>query len=244
VSDVPLLLMEHVEGLVVDQMPIAEALTPAQRTAIGRGLVEALARIHAVDLTATGLETLASHKPYAERQLNRWQRQWEAVRMHDRPEMDDIGSRLRAALPPPGELTLVHGDFHLQNVIVAPGSGHVRAVLDWELCTLGDPLADVGGLLAYWPRPGDPAPAVFPAAALPGFASREHLARMYAARTGRSVEALAFWHVLGLWKIAVISEGVLRRAHDNPDNAVPVGTWQAVDDLITRAAAVANEAGI
>ena len=244
VSEAPLVLMEHVAGLVVDDMQVAEGLLPEERRSVGLALVETLARIHEVDLSATGLDSLAGHTPYAERQLRRWQRQWDTGRLTERPAIDDLGRRLRRALPAPGARTLVHGDFHLQNVIVDPRAGEVCAVLDWELCTLGDPIADLGGLLAYWPQPGDPAPAVFEAATLPGFPTRDELVAAYVAATGRCVDALAFWHVLALWKIAVIGEGVLRRALDDPGNAVPVGTTQAVDDLIVRAYAAAEEAGI
>jgi aminoglycoside phosphotransferase (APT) family kinase protein len=240
ITDAPLVLMEHVEGLVIDDMRRAEALGPAERGSVGLALVDTLARIHAVDLEATGLDTHARRAPYAERQLNRWQRQWEAVRLADRPEMDNLGARLRAALPPAGETVLVHGDFHLQNVIVDVAPAAVRAVLDWELCTLGDPIADLGTLLAYWPQPGDPAPAVFQAPALEGFPTRHALVEAYGRATGRSVRDLGFWHVLALWKIAVIGEGVLRRAQDDPGNAVPVATAKAVDDLIVRAEAVAE----
>ena len=244
VSPAPLMLMEHVGGVVVDDMGVAEKLLPEERRAVGLALVDTLARIHEVDLVGSGLDSLAGHKPYAERQLRRWQRQWDTGRLSERSAVGDLARRLHGALPPPGERTLVHGDFHLQNVIVDPVAGQVRAALDWELCTLGDPIADLGTLLAYWPQPGDPAPAVFEAATLPGFPTRDELVVEYAARTGRSVESIAFWHVLALWKIAVIGEGVLRRALDNPGNAIPVGSTQAVDDLIVRAYAAADQAGI
>lgn len=244
VSDAPLLLMEHVDGVVVDTMSRAEALAPETRGRIGTGLIDGLVRLHAVDLRATGLDTLASHAPFAERQLRRWERQWEQVRSRELPAVDELGARLRAALPPPGELTLVHGDYHVQNVVVAPDTGHLRAILDWELCTLGDPIADLGALLAYWWQAADPAPTVFPASALSGFPTRDDLARTYERRSGRTHETLPFWHVLGLWKIAIIAEGVLRRAREHAGNAVPVGTAQAVDDLVARARAVADAAGL
>jgi len=244
VSDVPLLLMEHVEGVVVDRIEIAERLPPRRRADVSAALASTLADVHAVDLERSGLDSLASHAPYAARQLKRWQGQWEASRTRDVPAIDALARRLRAAAPAQRDVTLVHGDFQLQNVVVDPGTGDVRAVLDWELCTLGDPLADLGTLLAYWPRPGDPAPAVFPAPALPGFLSREQLAGAYAQTSGRPLGALGFWHVLGLWKLAIIGEGVLRRAQEDPANAAPAGTAQAIDDLIVRALAVAEAEGL
>lgn len=246
VSDVPLMLMEHVDGLVVDEMPMAERLTPRLRGQIGDTLPETLALVHAVDLDGAGLTGLASHGSYAARQLKRWTSQWERSKTRELPAIDDLARRLVAAMPEQREVTLVHGDYHLRNLIVDPGDGGARAVLDWELCTLGDPLADLGALLAYWPHASDPAPAAFPAPTLPGFPSREELAAAYAARTGRGLSALGFWHVLGLWKVAIISEGVLRRTSDEPENAVDglTPTIADVDDVVTRALFIADAEGL
>ncbi|HWI75063.1 MAG TPA: phosphotransferase family protein, partial [Baekduia sp.] len=246
ITDVPLLAMEHVDGLVVDDLTVAEGLPGAVRGRLGLALPRALATVHAVDLEATGLIDLASHKPYAARQLKRWRRQWEDSRTRELPAVTELADRLEAAMPEQRELTLVHGDFHLLNVIAAPDGAAVRAILDWELCTLGDPLADLGGLLAYWPQASDLGTPVFPAPKLPGFPSRAALARAYADASGRDVgSALAFWHALGLWKIAVIVEGVRRRAIDDPRNAPPAGAppQETVDDLVAQARLVAFEAG-
>ncbi len=149
-------------------------------------------------------------------------------------------------MPEQRELTLVHGDFHLLKVIAAPGGEQINAVLDWELCTLGDPLADLGGLLAYWPQAGDAAEGVFPAPRLPGFPSRTELAEVYAAETGRDLAALPFWHALGLWKIAIICEGVRRRALDDERNAARTGIppAQIVEDLLTQVHHTLFEAGL
>jgi aminoglycoside phosphotransferase (APT) family kinase protein len=246
VTDVPLLAMEHVDGLVVDDLAVAEAMPVAARDRLGRALATTLARVHAVDLEATGLIDLASHKPYAARQLKRWRRQWEDSRTRELPEVTELADRLEAAMPEQRELGLVHGDFHLLNVIAAPDGGAVRAVLDWELCTLGDPLADLGGLLAYWPQAGDAGDGVTAVPRLPGFPSREALVETYAQATGRDVGAVAFWHALGLWKVAVICEGVRRRALDDPRNAPPVGVpaQHVVDELVAQARLVAFEAGL
>lgn len=245
VTDAPLLLMAHVEGQVVDAMDVAEALDPAARERAGLGLLLALAAVHAVDLEATGLATLARHEPYAPRQLRRWRRQWEGSRTRDVPLVEALAERLIDAVPEQRELTLVHGDFHLLNVIADPATGAVRAVLDWELCTLGDPLADLGGLLAYWPQGAEAATAPFPATGLPGFPSREALADAYGEATGRDLGALGFWHALGLWKIAIICEGVRRRALDDPRNAAPgAPTAATVDGVLARADRAARAAGI
>ncbi|MBC2638936.1 MULTISPECIES: phosphotransferase family protein [unclassified Rhodococcus (in: high G+C Gram-positive bacteria)] len=246
VTDVPLLLMEFVDGQVVDRMSIAEGLTPQRRRAIGLSLPRTLAKIHAVDLDRTGLTDLASHKPYAQRQLKRWSGQWEKSKTRELPALDDLTRRLGAAVPEQRELTLVHGDFHLRNVITSFDSGAVTAALDWELCTLGDPLADVGSLLAYWPEPGETTGGDFPASTLDGFPDRVEIAAVYLEETGRDPDALAFWHVLGLWKVAVIAEGVMRRARDEPQNKAPAGTptVERIDALVAKACDVAARAGI
>lgn len=246
ISDVPLLLMEFVDGQVVDRMSAAEALTPQRRREIGVSLPDTLVKIHAVDLEATGLTSLASHKPYAQRQLKRWGAQWEYSKTRELPDLDDLTRRLVAAAPEQRELTLVHGDFHLRNVITSFETGEVIAALDWELCTLGEPLADIGTLLAYWPEPGETTGGDFAASTLEGFPSRAELAGIYLEKTGRDPAALKFWHALGLWKVAVIAEGVMRRAMDEPQNAAESGTptVERIDIILAMARDVAAEAGI
>jgi aminoglycoside phosphotransferase (APT) family kinase protein len=246
VTDVPLLLMAFVDGIVVEDIDAAERLDLSARARLGSSLARTLARVHAVDLRATGLIDLASHKPYAARQLKRWRGQWQRSRTRELPAVEQLAARLVAAMPEQRELTLVHGDFHLLNVIAAPDGAQIRAILDWELSTLGDPLADLGGLLAYWPQAGDAVEGVFPAPRLPGFPSRAELAEIYAAETGRDLAALPFWHALGLWKIAIICEGVRRRALDDERNAARTGipAAQVVEDLILQAQHVLFEAGL
>ncbi|WP_372460230.1 phosphotransferase family protein [Nocardia coffeae] len=241
----PMVLMEFVDGLVVDRMEIAESLSQDRRRAIGIALPRTLARIHAADLSAIGLADLASHKPYAERQLKRWSTQWERSKTRDFPQLDRLTERLRAATPQQRETALVHGDFHLRNVITAPETGAITAVLDWELCTLGDPLADIGSLLAYWPEPGERGAGSFAMCTLPGFPSRAEIAAEYLAATGRDAAALSFWHVLGLWKIAVIREGVLRRGLDDPRNRASAATptRDVIDAMIETADRIATAAG-
>ncbi|MFD3748023.1 phosphotransferase family protein [Nocardia sp. NPDC058633] len=246
VSDAPVVLMEFVDGQVVDRMPIAQSLTPQRRREIGLSLVKTLATIHAIDLTDVGLHDLAGHKPYAGRQLKRWSGQWELSKTRELPALDDLTRRLVAATPQQRETTLVHGDFHLRNVITSHRNGEVVAALDWELSTLGDPLADMGSLLAYWPEAGENPGGLFAASALDGFPDRRELAQVYLDETGRDPDALKFWHALGLWKVAVIAEGVMRRAIDEPQNKAEAGTptVETINALIDKAGDIADEAGI
>jgi aminoglycoside phosphotransferase (APT) family kinase protein len=245
-SGVPLVLMEFVDGLVVDTMGVAEALTPQQRRRIALDLPRTLARIHAVDLEQVGLADLASHKPYAQRQLKRWAGQWELSKTRELPELDDLTRRLVAAAPEQREISLVHGDFHLRNLITSRETGEIVATLDWELSTLGDPLADMGSLLTYWAEPGEATSGDYAPSTLEGFPDRAEMTRLYLEATGRDSAALRYWHVLGLWKLAIIAEGVMRRALDEPQNKASAGTpdttW--IDARVHKAREIADAAGI
>lgn len=245
VAEAPLVLMSYVDGLVVDSPAKAEGLTEDVRSAVGSSMTTALADIHRVDLESAGLLDLASHKPYAERQLKRWTTQWANSKSRVVPALDLLAERLAANIPDQRELTLVHGDFHLNNVIIAP-DGSIVAVVDWELCTLGDPLADIGALLAYWPEAGDAVAGPFMASTLPGFPTRAELTADYAAKTGRDVAAVGFWQVLALWKLSIIAEGVMRRAESDSRNRAGAGspTTSLIDDIVARALSTADEIGI
>lgn len=234
VTDVPVLVVDFVEGTVLDERRDAEELSQEARHRAGLSLVETLVRVHGVDLEESGLSDLASHRPYGGRQLRRWSRQWDLSRTRDLPELDRLTQRLVERDPGKGETVLVHGDSHLRNVIIDPDDATVRALLDWELCTLGEPLADVGTLLAYWPQVGDPPTVRFDASTLAGFATRKELVEHYASLSGRDVSAVPFWHSLGLWKLAIIIEGVRRRQLDDPRNLTAAGEIPAtaVEELV------------
>jgi len=244
-GDAPAVLMEFVDGLVVDRVPVAEAMSLQHRHAIGVELARTLATIHAVDLDSTGLTGLASHESYARRQLRRWSAQWQQSRTRELPALDSLTERLLAAVPEQRTVTLVHGDFHLRNVITS-SVGRVAAVLDWELCTLGDPAADLGTLLAYWPEACEPTAGELSASTLPGFPGRQELVTMYVELSGQDTSALGFWHAVGLWKTAIIGEGVLRRATDEPRNRAAFGTPTVgeIDAYVMKADEVAAAAGI
>lgn len=160
-AEASVVLMEYVDGLVVDRADVAAALRKDVRGAIGLSLARTLPTVHRVDVDAVGLGDLASRRPYAARQLKRWALQWEQSKTRELPALDSLTELLRRRMPVQRETSLVHGDFHMRNVILDPSGTAVRAVLDWELSTLGDPSADVGSLLAYWPEPSDgPTPDV------------------------------------------------------------------------------------
>lgn len=241
---VPLLLTEFVHGLTIDSMEAAAEIAPAVRHAISISLACTLSHVHAVDLTSSGLEELSSHEPYATRQLKRWRRQFEQSKTRGRPLVEELATRLEHNVPRQSELTLVHGDYHLANVVADARDGAVLTIVDWELATLGAPLADLGGLLAYWPQGDDPiAPAPTEVTTLAGFASRAELVAAYAEVSGRDISAVGFWEALACWKVAVIAEGVLRRRLDEPDNGDPGKTDRLIDLMLERAALAADRAG-
>jgi aminoglycoside phosphotransferase (APT) family kinase protein len=246
VSDVPLLLMEFVDGGVIETVADAESLSLTLRRSLGVSVARTLAAIHEVDLAGSGLIDLASHKPFAERQLRRWRRQWEGARVRERTTIADLSSRLERAGYRQHETTLVHGDYNPRNVIYDRASGEVTAVLDWELCTLGDPLADLGALLAYWSDPGEEWGRGHSVTGIAGFPTRDEITNVYAAESGRSLDGLAFWQVLALWKLAIIAEGVMWRRCSDRRNAVGADrtTDQVVDEVLERALSLAAEAGL
>ncbi len=211
VNGAPFYVMEFVDGIIVRDTADAEVLTPEQRTQAGESLIGVLADIHAVDPEVIGLGDLARHDGYIERQLKRWHRQFEASRSRDLPVMDEVHSRLCSLIPKQGPAAIVHGDYRLDNCMLGP-DGDVVAVLDWELCTLGDPLADLGLLLVYWTDPGESGPlSVTPASGAVGFPTRADLLERYTERTGRDTSAIDFYVAFGYWKLACILEGVFSR---------------------------------
>lgn len=244
ICDVPLVLMEYVDGVVLGDAETVGDVSPELRRAAGLSIGANLTRVHDVDLDATGLAGLASHAPYAQRQIRRWLRQWEEVKTRENALVANLAARFRTAAPAQRELALVHGDYHLMNVVLDPQTGAVRAILDWELCTLGDPLADLGSLLAYWPeRDDDRIFTMFSVTLAPGFPTRDELVTAYVRASGRDASDLGFWHALGYWKLATIVEGVRRRSIDEPRNGEPVAAAD-VDGLLERAHQTARQAGI
>jgi aminoglycoside phosphotransferase (APT) family kinase protein len=211
VNGAPFYVMDFVEGAIVRGPDAAGMLTPEGRRRAGDDIADVLTRIHAVDPDAVGLGELGRKEAYIERQLRRWHRQWEQSKTRDLPVVDEVHAALAAGIPEQGPATIVHGDYRLDNCLVGP-DGRIAAVLDWELCTLGDPLADMGLLLVYWSERGDAAAALGDSAtALEGFPSRAELSARYAERSGRDLAQIDFYVAFGYWKLACILEGVLAR---------------------------------
>lgn len=209
----PFYVMEKVEGEIPRTAEQIEAVSAEDGRRCSRALVEVLAAIHAVDHEAAGLADFGRPEGYLERQVERWATQWEGNKTRELEEIDELTRRLRAAVPAESDATIVHGDYRLDNTMLAPGDpGTIVAVLDWEMSTLGDPLADLGLLLVYWGGPGaEMLPQTAALARHPGFASADEVVEMYAGASGRPVDALDFHVVLAYYKLAIILEGIHAR---------------------------------
>jgi len=211
VNGAPFYVMDFVDGIVVRDLSVGETLSEAQRHTSSESIVDVLARIHSVDLDAVGLADLGRHEGYIERQLKRWYGQFEKSKTRELPMLDEVHQALLRLVPAQGPATIVHGDYRLDNCMLGP-DGQILAVLDWEICTLGDPLADVGLLMVYWNDPGDVGPAtVGGATTLDGFLRRSDLLERYAAISGRDLSAIDYYVAFGYWKLACIVEGVYAR---------------------------------
>ncbi len=212
VNDAPFYVMGFVDGHVLRDRAVAEAvLTPDARRAASESLVDTMVAIHSVDLHAAGLHDLGRHEGYIGRQLKRWYGQWNQQQTRLLPAVDRVHDELLRRIPEQGPATIVHGDYRLDNCMV-DGDGRVVAVLDWEICTLGDPLADLGLLQVYWTGPTDPVSAwTGSATTAPGFYDRAQLTDRYAQVSGRDVTQLPFYVAFAYWKLACILEGVYAR---------------------------------
>jgi len=211
VNGAPFYVMEFVDGRVLRDATAAAAIEPAARGRAGQSLIEVLARIHAIDPDTVGLGDLGRKENYLGRQLKRWNSQWEQSKMRELPVIDRVFEKLSSDVPEQQGSGIVHGDYRLDNCMV-DGSGEVIAVLDWELCTLGDPMADLGLLMVYWVDPEDEfSPLAGAATAMEGFDRKADLLARYAELSGRDVSAIDYYTAFGYWKLACIIEGVYAR---------------------------------
>ena len=212
VNGAPFYVMGFVEGHVVRDATIAErVLSETARRTASESTIDTMAAIHAVNLDEVGLSDLARHEGYIARQLKRWYGQFNAQKTRELPLLDEVHDALSKRIPEQGPATIVHGDYRLDNCIVND-DGHIVAVLDWEICTLGDPLADLGLLMAYYTGPDDEASAwQAQANRVKGFLNRSDLVERYARVTKRDVSQLDFYTSFAFWKLACIIEGVYAR---------------------------------
>jgi aminoglycoside phosphotransferase (APT) family kinase protein len=208
----PFYVMEKVDGHVVTSEVPAALDSVEDRRRMGLELVDALVEVHAADWQAAGLEGFGKPTGYLERQLRRFGGLWEHNKTREIPALDEVGRWLAEHLPQSGPATIVHGDYRLGNVMFT--GERLSAIFDWELATIGDPLADIGYLLATYAQPGDPDSTVASLTTVtrqPGFPTRDELVRRYEERSGRSMTDVPWYTTLALWKSAVFLEGSYKR---------------------------------
>lgn len=244
----PFYVMERVTGDVMTTAIPAPLDTPAERRRIAEELIDALVEVHAVDWASCGLEGYGKPTGYLERQLRRFSGLWEHNKTREVPVLEDVTAWLQATRPESGPATIVHGDFRLGNTMFAPGApARLVAIFDWELATIGDPLADVGYLTATYPEPGDDQGTLFALAAVTtreGFPTRAELIARYEEQSGRSMRDVRWYQTLAMWKSAIFLEGSYKRllagTTDDPffrmlDTGVP--------EIAARASAIAHGDG-
>jgi aminoglycoside phosphotransferase (APT) family kinase protein len=213
VTGAPFSVMEFVDGTILRTQADGELLGPDDAEVATASLVDVQVAMHSLDPDAVGLGTLSRHRTgYLARQLSRWHTQVESARMRETPLLDELHARLSATVPEEqGAPTIVHGDYRFDNTVLGPDH-RVVAVLDWELCTIGDAVADFVWSLLYWADPGDEIGFLESAPTLAsGFARRAEVAARYAAQSGRALDAMPWLVVFSFWKMACIVEGVYAR---------------------------------
>ncbi len=213
VNDAPFYVMELVDGIIYRDTAALASLSADDARHASEALVDVLADIHAVDYREAGLSEFGRPDGFLERQVRRWGEQWERSKTRELPAVDELARRLRAALPDSGSPTIVHGDYRLDNTMMAlDDPGRIVAVLDWEMSTLGDPLTDLGLFLLYWGQAD--AQVIATGAAIntqAGFMTRDQVVERYAGVSGRAVDHMDWYEILASYKLAIIVEGINAR---------------------------------
>ena len=237
----PFFVMERKQGVVVRRsIPPEYADMPDAPGRMSAALVDALAAFHAVDYHALGLETLGKPAGFIERQVEGWYGRWHNARTHVLPQMETVYGWLRENVPPPGAPTLVHNDYKLDNVMLAADDpGAMVAIFDWDMCTLGDPLVDLGALLTYWTEPDDP-PHLQMTAMMPvgdsRFITRAEIVARYAEKSGRDVSHIRFYHALGLYRLVVICAQIYIRYQRGQTQDARFEAFEPMIPLLAQAA--------
>jgi aminoglycoside phosphotransferase (APT) family kinase protein len=214
---VPFYVMNYVEGTVMTSDVPEQLATPEDRRRISTELIDSLVEVHSVDFEACGLEGFGKPTGYLDRQLRRFNGLWEHNKTRELPLVQEIGEWLAENKPESPPATIVHGDYRLGNTMFADRPpARLVAIFDWELATIGDPLADLGYLTTSWSRPDDDVPEnMFDHLRVThgeGFLERDELVAYYEERTGRSMSDLRWYQALALWKAAVFMEGNYKRS--------------------------------
>jgi len=204
-------VMECIEGTVLHDADAAASMTADERRSFGKDVADVLVKLHLIEPDDVGLGDLGRREAFLDRQLKRWTGQWEATKTHEEPEMDQLLTLLHQNKPEQVGSAIVHGDYRPGNFMHKDGK--VAAIFDWELCTLGDPLADVGYLLNSWQPPEDieERSGASPPTGLGGFPSRQEMTNWYAQGTGRDLSQINYYRAFSHWRLACIAQGVYKR---------------------------------
>ncbi len=211
VNGAPFYVMAFVPGIVLDSPEKGNLLPVGLRQQASEDLIDVLADLHAVDVDAVGLGDLAKRDGYVERQVKRWSTQWQNSKTRELPAVDEVASLLGNNIPVQQGVSIAHGDYRFGNCLTDVENGRIAAVLDWELCTLGDPLADLGYVGIYWTDPGMPNMRGTDPSGIEGFPTFDHLVERYAKRTGHDCSNIGYYKAFASFRLAVICEGVYAR---------------------------------
>ena len=231
----PFFVMTFVDGFVLrDRQDASQWDAPACRRAT-ESLIEAQTALHAIDVDAIGLGDFAKRENYVERQIARWSRQAERSSTRPLPLLEEVRDLLMSHRPPEsGEVSLVHGDYRFDNTVLGQNQ-NIAGVLDWELCTLGDPVADFCWSLLYWADPTDEYSFLAsPPTLHPAFPRRDEVAELYARKSGRNLDTLTFFSAFGWWKMACIVEGVYTRLQTGSGGGMKTTDLAAVAERTER----------
>ncbi len=246
----PFYVMERRRGLVIRrEEPTEWGADPSLRRRASLALIDTLVDFHAVDWKAIGLESLGRPDGFVPRQVTGWAERWERAKDREVPAITDVARWLAERLPAPVDATLVHNDWKLDNLMLDPADpGRVVAVFDWEMCTLGDPLVDLGTLLCYWAEEGDPYSRQGPVVqvtSLPGWLTRTELVERYAAGSGRDISKIAWYEAFALYKTAVVVQQIYIRWKRGQTKDERFGAMAPRVDALARAATeLAEKSGL
>ncbi|HYL63873.1 MAG TPA: phosphotransferase family protein [Candidatus Methylomirabilis sp.] len=237
----PFYLMEPVNGIILRREPPAGlAFTPETARSVCEALIENLARMHRIDYAAIGLEDLGKPQGYVERQVRGWTERYYGSKTHEIAEVEHVAQWMQRNLPVSSDATLIHNDYKFDNVVLDPGNlAHIIGVLDWEMCTIGDPLSDLGSTLAYWVEAKDSAELQtlrWGPTNYPGSMTRRELAERYGRITHRDVSNLAFYLVFARFKLAVIVQQIYYRYHLGLTKDPRFARMQEAVEILMRAA--------
>ncbi len=253
VIGVPFYVMERRRGIVIRREIPPEVKAMGDPMVVHRRisatLVDTLVALHKVDFEKAGLGNLGKPAGFVERQVKGWAGRWERAKTREIAEIDALAKFLAGRIPPSPPPTLVHNDYKLDNVMLHPrDAGSIVAVLDWEMCTIGDPLIDVGLLLAYWPRPDDPMARQMTISSVtthPGFYAREEVLDRYVRQTGTDASRIAFYEVFALYKLCVVLEQIYCRFVRGQTRDERFAVFEAAVPTLARAAAdLADRSGL